>query len=175
MTKQLKFGIANKISKIKIKFYVLIFLINNTYMKPNNIKTITKGQTFKLKRKFTQQEVLLFSNLCGDKNPIHYDEEYCKTTIFKKPIIFGMLGASLFSNLLGNNIEGSVYVSQTLKFLKPIFVEEEIEAIVKVEDLTKPKNFLLLSTQILKIENNEIATTGEAVIKFPLDNYIFKL
>jgi 3-hydroxybutyryl-CoA dehydratase len=135
------------------------------------MKTLTKGQIFSLRRTFSKEEVLLFSNLCGDKNPIHYDEEFCKHTIFKKPIIFGMLGSSLFSNLLGNNIEGSIYISQTLKFMRPVYIDEEIEAIVKIEDLVKPKDYLKLITQVRKLEKGELAVDGEAVIKFPKDKY----
>jgi 3-hydroxybutyryl-CoA dehydratase len=133
--------------------------------------TFNKGHTFKLFRSFSQKEVLLFSEICGDKNPLHYDEEFCKTTIFKKPIIFGMLGASLFSNLLGNNLVGSIYMKQDLKFLKPIFVEEEIEASVIIEDLIKPKDFLKLKTQVRKMKSNEIAIDGEAVIKYDKSKY----
>lgn len=133
--------------------------------------TFNKGHTFKLIRKFSQKEVLIFSEICGDKNPLHYDEEFCKNTIFKKPIIFGMLGASLFSNLLGNNLQGSIYIKQDVNFLKPIFVEEEIEASVTIEDLIKPKNFLRLKTQVRKILKNEIAIDGEAVIKYDKSKY----
>ncbi len=139
------------------------------------MKTLYKGQIFSLRRSFTKEEVLSFSNLCGDKNPIHFDEEYCKKTIFKKPIIFGMLGSSLFSNLLGNNIEGSIYINQTLSFLKPIYIEEEVEAIVKIEGLTEPKNYLQLITQVRKVKSDEIAIDGEALVRIPRDKYIIKI
>lgn len=139
------------------------------------MKTLFKGQIFSLRRSFTKQEVLSFSNLCGDKNPIHFDEEFCKKTIFKKPIIFGMLGSSLFSNLLGNNIEGSIYINQTLNFLKPIYIDEEIEATVKIDGMTEPKNYLRLITQVRKIKSDEIAIDGEALVRIPRDKYIIKL
>jgi 3-hydroxybutyryl-CoA dehydratase len=133
--------------------------------------TYNKGHVFKLLRIFSKDEVQLFSNLCGDKNPIHYDEEFCKNTKFKKPIIFGMLGASLFSNLLGNNLDGSVYVQQNLKFLRPIFIDEEVEASVIIDDLIKPKNYLLLKTKIRKTLTNELAIDGEAVVLYPKEKY----
>jgi acyl dehydratase len=130
-----------------------------------------KGDTFKLLRKFTLKEVLIFSEICGDKNPIHFDEEFCKKTVFKKPIIFGMLGASLFSNLLGNNLEGSIYIKQSLSFLRPIYVEEEVEASVIIEQIIKPKDFLLLKTIVKKSLTNEIAIDGDAVIKYDKTKY----
>lgn len=133
--------------------------------------TYSKGHVFKLLRTFSKEEVQLFSNLCGDKNPLHFDEEFCKNTKFKKPIIFGMLGASLFSNLLGNNLDGSVYVKQNLKFIRPIYVDEEIEASVIIEDLIKPKDFLLLKTQVKKTLTNELAIDGEAVVLYSKEKY----
>jgi acyl dehydratase len=135
------------------------------------MKTLTKGQIFSIVRKFSQEEVLHFSKLSGDNNPLHYDTEFCKTTNFKKPIIHGMLGASLFSNLLGNNITGSIYISQTLKFLKPIYIDEEIEAKVIITDIIKERKQIRLLTEIVKLGEKETATTGEAVIKFPIEKY----
>jgi len=139
------------------------------------MKTIFRGQIFTLRKSFNKEEVLLFSNLCGDKNPLHFNEEFCKNTIFRKPIIFGMLGSSLFSNLIGNNIEGSIYISQTLNFLKPIYVDEEIEASVKVEGVTDPRKYLRLITQVRKIKKDEVAIDGEAVVKIPMDKYLINL
>ena len=140
------------------------------------MKTIFKGQIFSIRKSFNKEEVLLFSNLCGDKNPIHYDEEFCRNTIFRKPIIFGMLGSSLFSNLIGNNIEGSIYINQTLNFLKPIYVDEEIEASVKVEGVTtEPRKYLRLITRVRKIQKDEVAIDGEAIVKIPKDKYIIKI
>ena len=140
--------------------------------------TYYKGHTFKLLRKFTKEEVRIFSDLCGDKNPLHYDEEFCKTTIFKKPIIFGMLGASLFSNLLGNNLTGSIYIKQSVNFLRPIFIEEEIEARVVIEELIKPKNYLLFKTEVWKLDREnkselkyELTISGEAVVKYDKEKY----
>ena len=135
------------------------------------MKKIFIGQTFKIKKAFTQSEVIIFSNICGDKNPIHWDKEYCKTTIFKKPIVFGMLGASLFSNLLGNNFEGAIYMNQTLKFLKPIFIDEEVEAVVTVESFNLVKDNMILKTQVIKSLTNQIAVDGDAIIKINLDKY----
>jgi len=135
------------------------------------MKIIKKGQYFNINKKFSQDEVLQFAKLCGDHNPLHYDKEFCKTSIFKEPIIHGMLGASLFSNLLGNNIKGSIYVSQDIKFLKPIFIDEEIEAKVIIRDIISEKKRISLITQIIKVESNELAIDGAALIKFPIEEY----
>ncbi len=128
---------------------------------------LKKGQRWALTRKFTQEDVLIFAKLSGDNNPLHYDVEFCKSTIFKQPICHGMLGASLFSNLLGNNIKGSIYLSQTLKFLRPIYIDEEVEAKLIIREVFPEKRRLSLITQVAKVDKNELAIDGEALIKYP--------
>ena len=68
---------------------------------------------------FTQDKVILFAELSGDKNPLHLDEEYAKTTIFGKPIIHGFLGGSVFSKMLASNFwgKGTIYLQQNHGFL----------------------------------------------------------
>jgi 3-hydroxybutyryl-CoA dehydratase len=135
------------------------------------MKTIFIKQKFSLIRKFSKEDVIIFSELSGDKNPLHLNEEFASKSIFKKPICHGMMGTSLFSNLMGNYITGAIYISQNVNFLKPIFIEEEIEATVEIKDFNKEKNILYLATYVKKIEKNQIAIDGEANIKIP-DNYI---
>ncbi len=139
------------------------------------MKILFIGQKFSLARKFSKEEIITFSNLCGDKNPLHLNEEFCKKTIFKKPICHGMLGSSLFSNLMGNNISGSIYLSQTLKFLKPIYIDEELEAFVEINEYIKEKNALKLNTYVIKKSSNEKAIDGEAIIKIPKNEYIIQI
>jgi acyl dehydratase len=134
------------------------------------MNVLKKGQKWAINRRFSQEEVLLFARLSGDNNPLHHDLEFCKTTIFKQPICHGMLGASLFSNLLGNNIKGSIYISQTLKFLRPVYIDEDIQAILIIRDIMPEKRRLALITQVTKIDKNELAIDGEAIIKYP-DEY----
>ena len=139
------------------------------------MKTLFLKQRFSLIKKFTKEDVILFSRLSGDLNPIHLDDEYCKNTIFKYPICHGMLGSSLFSNLMGNNLNGSIYLSQTLRFIKPVYIDEEIEAIVEINQYLKEKNMLKLNTYVIKMLSNEMAIDGEALIKIPKDIYNFDL
>ncbi len=138
------------------------------------MKKIKIGQIFTIRRKFSLDEVTQFSTICGDLNPIHTDVEYCRTNSrFGKPIIHGILGASLFSNLLGNNIIGSIYMSQSLKFVRPIYVDEEIEARIIIKEANIERRHLVLKTQLIK-DNDIIATDGDAVIKYPAEYEIEK-
>lgn len=114
-------------------------------------------------------KVKAFADVSGDKNPIHLDSNFAAKTIFKKNIVHGILVASLFSKILGNNLpgEGSIYLGQNLKFLRPVFVNEEIKIVVKIENIRQDKPIITLSTICYNSEN-EIAVEGEAIMKLLL-------
>jgi hypothetical protein len=67
-----------------------------------------------------------------------------------------------------------VYVSQNLKFLRPIYHDEEIEAVIQIkgQDI-KNKSKLIVTTQLFKFNNNlkELATDGEAIVKIPENKF----
>lgn len=79
---------------------------------------------------FDQTSVNQFMVISGDNNPIHHDYEYAKQTIFKQPIVHGILLSSLFSTLFGRTISSSIYIKQTLNFKKPVYVGKFITIII---------------------------------------------
>ena len=114
---------------------------------------------------YTQEQVNSFAEVTGDKNPVHLDKEYAEKTIFKRPIAHGMLAASILSKVFGTIFpgEGTIYLNQTLNFLRPMFVNEQYEAIFEVKEIVAEKNKAIISTII---QNNEGKTvlSGEATI-----------
>ena len=52
----------------------------------------------------TQDDIEKFIDLSGDKNKIHYDEEFAKNTSYKKPIAHGMIGVSFISTIIGTKL-----------------------------------------------------------------------
>ena len=115
---------------------------------------------------FTQDDVNTFANISGDKNLLHLDKEYAKQTIFKKPIIHGFLGSSIFSKLLGTSFygDGTIYLSQNLKFHKPMYVDVQYTANLEITEIDIKKHRAVVETKILDLENNLI-TSGEALIQ----------
>lgn len=128
---------------------------------------------------FSQEDVNTFSTICGDNNPLHINPEYAKTTMFKGPIVHGILVSSLFSTLFGRRIKGSIYVSQSLEFKRPVYVGDSIKAhmeVIKKEE--KKKGDLLTCSTIVYLNNNDdndsssssngkIAVTGTAQVLVP--------
>ena len=116
---------------------------------------------------FTQDDVITFSNVSGDKNPLHLDNTFAKKTIFKRPIIHGFLGGSVFSKILSTHFwgTGTIYLSQTMNFKKPMFVDTNYIAQLTLEKIDSKKNIAIITTNVFTI-NNDPVITGEAVIKF---------
>ncbi len=127
------------------------------------IKYIKIGTKKNISVKITDKLIKEFSNLSGDKNPIHLKNSHKK--FVKKPIAHGFLTASFISNLIGNKFPGpgSLWISQNLNFIKPVYVNDKIEVIVEVLSLDSRFNIINLRTTIFN--NNEIVVDGNAKVK----------
>lgn len=125
-----------------------------------------KGQSYTHNFKFSQEEVNRFAEITGDRNPVHTNAEYAAKTMFKKPIMHGMLGASLFSKVFGTLFpgEGTIYLKQELQFLRPMYVEIEYEAVFTVQELILDKSRARIETIIKDKETGKICTSGEAIV-----------
>ncbi len=127
---------------------------------------IELGQTYTHDFKFSQEEVNRFAEVTGDKNPVHTNAEFAATTIFKKPVMHGMLGAALFSKVFGVLFpgEGTIYLKQSLNFLRPMYVDIDYTAEFKVIELIKEKNRAVVETIIKDKLTGKICTSGEATV-----------
>ena len=125
------------------------------------------GQIATIEKKLDKQTVEAFASVSEDYNPIHLDEGFAKTTQFERPIVHGMLASSLISGLLASKVPGagSIYLGQSLKFLRPIFVGETVTAKVEVISVREDKPIVVISTQVLNA-NGEVAVDGEATVMY---------
>jgi acyl dehydratase len=112
---------------------------------------IETGQTYSHDFKFTQDEVNRFAEVTGDKNPVHTDAEFAAKTMFKKPIMHGMLGAALFSKVFGVLFpgEGTIYLGQNIQFLKPMYAGKTYQAVLTVKEINLEKNRAVIETKII--------------------------
>lgn len=125
------------------------------------------GQRAYHSKKFSKEEVLAFSKLTSDNNPIHFDEEYASSTRFKKTIVQGPMVVSLIGGVLGSTLPGpgTIYISQETKFLKPLFIGETVRAWVEVLEIREDKPVITLKNWIEK-ENGKIVLEGKSVVLF---------
>ncbi len=128
------------------------------------LEDIFIGQEAELISFVKDKDINTFAEVTGDTNPIHIDDEFAKSSIFKKKIAHGFLSASYISAVIGTKLPGPgcIYVKQSLKFLAPVFPGDEIVTKVKVKQIFIPKKRILLETFCSKRDRKVL--NGEAEI-----------
>lgn len=127
---------------------------------------ITIGQQYVLEFTYSQEDVKAFADITNDLNPIHLDKEYAANTVYKKPIIHGFLGGSIFSRIFGTLFpgEGTIYLQQNLIFKRPMYVDVVYKAIITVKDVDPEKHRAVLETEVTDSSSGKTTITGEATI-----------
>jgi 3-hydroxybutyryl-CoA dehydratase len=123
------------------------------------------GDSASISKTITDEDIQAFADVTGDHNPIHLDDEYAAKTRFGSRIAHGMLRASLISAVLANELPGagSVYLSQTLKFVKPVLPGDTVTARVTVTGIRDDKPIITLETVCVN-QHNEPVLKGEATV-----------
>ncbi len=116
----------------------------------------------------TREMVQQFAEISGDTNPVHLDEEYAKGTIFKENIAHGILVTGLISRVLGCQLPGygAIYMAQSVKFLRPVKIGDEITATVEVIAKEDKKKTVTLKTTC-KNQLGKVVIDGEATVMPP--------
>jgi phosphotransacetylase/acyl dehydratase len=127
---------------------------------------ITIGDSAFIERTLTLRDIQIFAIMSGDINPAHLDEDYANSDLFHKIVAHGMWGGSLISTVLGTLLPGpgTIYLSQTLKFLKPVVPGDTLTVKVIVTDKKQEKNKVTLQCLCLNQEKKEVITGIAEVI-----------
>lgn len=132
------------------------------------MKRFFVGQSASCSKTITETDVVQYAGLSGDFNPIHIDKDYARQTRFKQRIAHGLLTSSLLSQLLGMHLpgKGSVYMEQTLRFTRPVFIGDTITATATIQEIIAEKNIIKLLTEC-KNQKGELVLTGMATMLVP--------
>ena len=106
------------------------------------------GQSASFAKTITEADILLFSAVSGDTNPVHINAEAAAASMFKERIAHGMLSASLISTVLGTRLPGpgTIYLGQNLKFKAPVRIGETVTATATITALDPARKRATLST-----------------------------
>jgi 3-hydroxybutyryl-CoA dehydratase len=131
------------------------------------------GQEATLSKTITEHDVYAFAGIIGDFNPLHVNEVYASRTRFGRRIAFGILSGGLISAALTNLGFGCAYLSQNLRFRKPVFIGDTITAIARITQMDPERKRIHAST-VCQNQNGEVVVEGEAILKwlpelFPAD------
>lgn len=124
------------------------------------------GDTTTFSKTITEADILLFAAVSGDNYPLHVDAEYAKTTRFKQRAAHGMLTASLISTVNGLMLKkpGGIYVEQSVRFRRPVFIGDTLTATSEVTELITEKRRLRVRTSITN-QHGKTVVDGEGLIQ----------
>jgi len=128
---------------------------------------LTIGQTASFQKSVEERDIQLFAAMSGDCNPLHLDEAFAKTTMFKQRIAHGMFSGALISAAVACELPGpgTVYIGQTMSFLKPVKLGDCLT--VRLEVLEKlPKFRVKIATQVFN-QDKDMVVDGVAEILAP--------
>lgn len=131
---------------------------------------INVGDNAQLTRTLKVEDIQLFAAMSGDVNPTHVDPEYAKSTQFHGIIAHGMWGGALISTVLGTEYPGpgTVYVGQSLRFLRPVRVGDTLDVRVTVTAKDEEHRHVTLDCRCTDQHGVE-AITGTALVRAPTE------
>ena len=131
------------------------------------LEDLAIGRHAERRRVVTAAEIDAFAAVTGDENPVHLDEAFAARSQFGGRIAHGMLAAGFISAVLGNDLPGpgAVYLSQTLRFRRPVRIGDEVVATVEVTEINETRARVSLKTVCTVA--GEVVVDGEAVVLAP--------
>jgi len=132
----------------------------------DGILGVKVGDRAEFEKTITAEDIQSFARVTGDTNPLHSDQDYARKTRFGECIAHGMISAGFISAALGTKLAPHccvVYLSQTLRFLRPVKIGDTIKAVAEVKGVEPEKRVLTLETNCYN-QNGEPVVKGEAVV-----------
>ena len=129
------------------------------------------GDSACLTRTLTARDIQLFAAVSGDVNPAHLDADYARSDMFRKVIAHGMWGAGLISAVLGTELPGpgTIYLGQSLRFIRPVGIGDTITASVTVSQKHDDKHVVVLDCHCTNQAGDDVIT-GEATVIAPSES-----
>ncbi|MFT6558097.1 MaoC family dehydratase [Sneathiella sp.] len=101
------------------------------------LEDLSVGMQAQYAKTVTEADIILFSGVSGDTNPVHLNAEFAAQTMFKERIAHGMLSASFLSTIFGTKLPGpgAIYMNQNLNFKAPVCIGDTVVAEVTLREI----------------------------------------
>jgi 3-hydroxybutyryl-CoA dehydratase len=132
----------------------------------DGILGVKVGDRAEFEKAVTSEDIALFAQVSGDTNPLHRDAEYAAKTRFGECIAHGMLTAGFISAALGTKLAPHccvVYLSQSLRFLRPVKIGDTVKAVAFVKGIEPERRIVTIETDCFN-QNGDPVVKGEAVV-----------
>ncbi|NHJ14460.1 MAG: MaoC family dehydratase [Candidatus Thorarchaeota archaeon] len=134
-------------------------------MKVTKFDDISIGQKAEVTHVITEGDIQTFGDLSGDYNPLHFDDEWAKTTLFKGRIAHGILTASFISTAIGMQLPGpgTIYLKQEMEFKRPVRIGDTITAKIEVVEKDADTQHIKIRTTCIN-QNERTVLEGHALV-----------
>jgi 3-hydroxybutyryl-CoA dehydratase len=134
---------------------------------PYYIDDLKPGMSERFTKTVSERDIELFGEVSGDVNPVHFDEEFAKTTPFKTRIAHGVLSASYISTVLGMKMPGpgTIFMSLMTRFKAPVRIGDTVTATCTVREVVPEKRRVMFDC-VCKV-GDTVVVEGEALVMAP--------
>lgn len=131
------------------------------------LEELEVGMTAVYVRTVTETDIVLYSQISGDDNPLHVNEEFAKQTIFKGRIAHGMLTCGYISAVLGTKLPGPgcAYLNQNLNFRAPVRIGDTVQTRITVKEI-RPESHIVICESVCSI-GEKVVIDGTATLWVP--------
>ena len=131
-------------------------------------ETLAAGMTAEMAKTVTEADVVLYAGITGDFNPAHVNAVEAAASRFGGRIAHGMLSAGFISAVLAMRLPGPgvIYLSQSLRFTRPVYIGDTVTARVEVVEVIPAKRRVRLATTCAN-QHGETVIEGEALVLVP--------
>jgi len=125
------------------------------------------GDDFEKEFIVTDDKVRTFAKISGDDNPLHVNDDFASKTRFGKRIAHGILITSFISKVIGRDFpgDGTIYVSQQVKFKRPVFINDKGTVRIKILEKNDAKKRMILSTDVYNEDEKKVIAGSAEVMK----------
>jgi 3-hydroxybutyryl-CoA dehydratase len=124
------------------------------------------GQSASMEKTVTEQDIQAFGEATGDFNPVHFDEDYARTTLFRGRVAHGVLSIGFISAVIGTKLpgEGTIFVSASTDFKGPVRIGDTVVTTCTVKEIRERRQVVLDCTCTVE---GKVVVTGEALVLAP--------
>lgn len=134
---------------------------------PYYIDELKPGMSEQFEKTVTERDIELFGEVSGDMNPVHFDEEYARKTMFRGRIAHGVLCLSYISTVLGMKMPGpgTIFMSASSRFKAPVRIGDTVVTVCTVREVVPEKRRVQFDC-LCKVGDTTVVE-GEALVMAP--------
>jgi acyl dehydratase len=130
------------------------------------------GQTARRSREVTQKDIELFTEISGDRNPLHYDEALASATRFGGIVVQGGVTSAILNAVVAEDLPGpgTVFLQVNWSFKAPVRPGDTITGEVKVTKVREDKPITEIETRVYTADGTLVLDGNAVCYTMPVSN-----